>query len=173
MRHVRDIVGGLSLVVLVASSVVRADEEPVALDKLPKAIVAAMKKRFPGLEMTEAAKETADGKTVYEVSVKEKGKNIDVTLTPEGAITMIEKEIAISDLPRVVSEGIEKKYGKVTYKLAEAVYKVESGKETLSYYEALVVTADKKTMEAEIGLDGKIIKDEEKKDEKKEEKKDK
>jgi hypothetical protein len=44
---------------------VHADEEKVPLDKLPKAVVEAMKKRFPKAEIIEAAKEMEDGKTEY------------------------------------------------------------------------------------------------------------
>ena len=40
-----------------------ADEEKIPLDKLPKAVVEAVKKRFPKAEMKEASKEIEDGKT--------------------------------------------------------------------------------------------------------------
>ena len=91
-------------------------------------VTEAVKKRFPKGELTEASKEEADGKTTYEVSVKLDGKNIDVSLMPEGKITMIEKEIASKDLPKTVTATIEKKYPKATYKLAEEVTVVENGK---------------------------------------------
>ena len=57
---------------------------------------------------------------------------------------------------------MEKKYPKATYKLAEEVIKVEDGKEKLSYYEVVVVTADKKTLELEVTADGNIKKEEKK-----------
>ncbi len=150
----------------------RADEEKIALDKLPKAVVEAVKKRFPKAEMVEAAKETEDGKTEYEVTIKDGETKIDVMLTPEGAITLIEKQIAVKDLPKAVAEAIEAKYPKATYKVAEEMTKVTDGKEAIAYYEVLLVTADKKTIEVEVAPDGKIIKTEDKKDDK-EEKKDK
>ena len=55
---------------------VRAGEK-VTIDKLPKAVTNAVKKRFPRAEMKDGSKDTADGKTTYEVSIKEAGKGID------------------------------------------------------------------------------------------------
>ena len=48
--------------------------------------------------------------------------------------------------------------------------KVKDGKETLAYYEVLLVTADKKTLEVVVTADGKITKTEDKKEEKEEKK---
>jgi uncharacterized membrane protein YkoI len=67
----------------------RADEEKIGLDKLPKAVLEAVKKRFPNAEMIEAAKETDAGKTEYEVTIKDGGSKTDVILTPGGSITLI------------------------------------------------------------------------------------
>jgi uncharacterized membrane protein YkoI len=160
-----------AVAVFVLAAPVRADEEKVPLDKVPKAVLEAAKKRFPKAEVVGASKETADGKTVYEVELKEAGKTIDVTLTPEGVITTIEQQIDAKDLPKPVAEALEKKYPKATYKLVEAVYAVKDGKEALDFYEAVLVTADKKEIEVQVLADGKIKNEEEKKPEKKEEKK--
>lgn len=149
----------------------RAAEEKKELKDVPKACVDSVKKRFPKGELTEASKEeTDDGKTVYEISVKQNGKNTDVTLTPEGAITMIEQQITEKDLPKAITEGVEKKYPKPKYEIAESVTVVENGKETLSYYEVLVATTDGKKVEIEVGLDGKIKKEEDKSADKDDEK---
>jgi uncharacterized membrane protein YkoI len=142
---------------------VRADEEKVPLDKLPKAVAEAAKKRFPKAEVVGASKEKEDGKTVYEVELKEAGKTIDVTITPEGAITLIEQQIDAKDLPKAVAGALEKKYPKATYKTTEAVYAVKDGKEALDFYEVLVVTAEKKEIEVKVAADGKIKNEEEKK----------
>jgi hypothetical protein len=151
---------------------VRADEEKVPLDKVPKAVLEAAKKRFPKAEVVGASKETEKDKTVYEVELKEAGKTIDVTLTPEGVITTIEQQIDAKDLPKAVAEALDKKYPKATYKIVEAVYGVKGGKESLDFYEVLLVTAEKKEIEVQILPDGKIKAEEEKKPQKKEEKKD-
>ncbi|MCE9565183.1 MAG: PepSY-like domain-containing protein [Planctomycetes bacterium] len=149
---------------------VRADEEKVPLDKVPKAVLEAAKKRFPKAEAVGASKEAENGKTVYEVELKEGGKTIDVTLTPEGTITVIEKQIDAKDLPKAVAETLDKQYPKATVKIFEEVTAVKEGKEVIDFYEALLVTADKKEIEVQIAVDGKVKKVEEKKPEKKEQK---
>src|SRR5438132_7248650 len=79
-----------------------ADDEKVALDKLPKAVVQAVKAKFPKGEMVRAVKEEEAGKTFFEVSIKTEGNGVDVTLTPEGKIVMLESVIAIRQLPKAV-----------------------------------------------------------------------
>ena len=143
-------------VVLVGAALVQADEEKVPLNKLPKAVVMAVKKRFPKLEMTGASKEKEGKKVVYEVSLKKDGKNIDVTLTETGAITSIEQEIAFKDLPKAVAKTFEAKYPNAKYEIVESVTKVADGKETLEYYEATLVAADRKKWEVKVLTDGKF-----------------
>ncbi len=137
---------------------VRGDEEKVPLDKVPKAVLDSVKKRFPKGEITAASKETDKDKVEYEVSVKETGKNIDVTLSPAGTILKLEKEIATKDLPKVVSESLAAKYPKAVYKLAEEVINVKDGEEKLEYYEVRLVTADGKMLEVVVSPNGKISK---------------
>ena len=155
-----------TVVAFVLAAPVRADEEKVPLEKVPKAVLEAAKKRFPKAEVVGASKETEKDKTVYEVELKEAGKTIDVTLTPEGVITTIEKQIDAKELPKAVTDALEKKYAKATFKVVESVYSVKDGKEALDYYEVLLVTAEKKEIEVEILADGKIKHEEEKKSEK-------
>jgi uncharacterized membrane protein YkoI len=140
----------------------RADEEKVALDKVPRPILDAVKARFEGAEVTGAGKETEDGKPVFEITIKHKGQNIDVTLSPEGEILVIEKEIAASDLPRAVSRAMEEKYPKATYKIVEQIVKVEKKKEKLADYEVQLVTEDRKGLEVEVTPEGKILNEEKK-----------
>jgi hypothetical protein len=147
-----------------------ADEEKVPISKLPEKVVSAVKARFAGAELVSAEKETENGETVFEVVIKYKGSTIEVTLKPDGTITEIEKEITAKDLPKVVSEALEKKFAKATIKKVEEVTKVDKKVEKLAYYEVLLVTAEKKTLEVSVAPDGKIVK-EEKKDNDKDEKK--
>ena len=157
-----------SAVLFLAAIPVRADEEKVPLDKVPKAILETVKKRFPKAEIVGASKEeNEDKKIVYEIELKEDGKTTDVTLTPEGAITLIEMQIDAEKLPKAVKETLESKYAKAKIKLIEAVYSVKDGKETLDYYEAHLVLEDKKELEVVLTPDGKIKKTEEVKEEKK------
>ena len=160
------VVGGL----LGLFTAVQAQEEKVALDKLPKAVVDSVKKRFPDAKMVSAEKETEKGKTVYEVAIKNKDQSIEVTLTPEGEIVEIEKQISAKDLPEKVVKALEGKYPKAKYEMIEEVIKVEKGSEKLAYYEVLLTTADKKKFEVSVAPDGKIVKEEDKSKSKEEKK---
>jgi hypothetical protein len=155
----------LAALVLLAPAV-RADEEKVPLDKLPKAVVDTVKKRFPDARLVSASKEDENGKTVYEVSIEDKGQKSDVTVTTEGALVSIETEIAAKDLPKAVAETLDQKYPKATFKTIETVVKVRDGKEKLEYYELLLVTAAGKKLEVTITPDGKVNHEEDKSKEK-------
>src|SRR5262249_24063949 len=122
-------------------------------------------------EVKVASKEGEGDKLVYEVTLKQDDKNIDVTLSPAGKITLIEMEVAFKDLPKPVAATLNKKYPNAKYSIIEEVIKEEGGKETLEHYEAQLTTADKKTMEAEVFPDGKLKGETEAKEEKKDEKK--
>jgi len=147
-------VGG-ALLAVVALTGARADEEKVPLDKLPKAVTDAVKAKFEGAELVSASKEKEGGKELYEVAIKHKGHKIDVTLTAEGKVTSVEKQIEAKDFPKAVSEALDKKYPKATVKKAEEV--TENDKVA---YEALIVTADNKTIEVVLDPSGKIVKEE-------------
>jgi hypothetical protein len=154
----------VTLVALCSFAVAWADdEEKVPLDKLPKAVVDAVKSKFPKAELIEASKESQDGKTVYEIAIEDEGKKIEVTLTLEGTILGLEKAIAAKDLPKAVTETLESKYAKATIKKVEEIITIKDGKDNLEYYEVLLITVEKKTMEVVLSADGKIKKTEEKK----------
>lgn len=161
---------GCAVVLVLAAGGMRADEEKIAVDKLPKAVSAAVKKRFPKAEIVEAAKETESDKTEYEVSLKEGETKMDVMLSPDGTITLIEKAITSKDLPKAVTAALEAKYPKAKFTSVEEVIKVKDGKEALDCYEVLLVAGDKQNYEVKISADGTIQGTEEKKEEKEEKK---
>lgn len=145
------LVGGL------AGALARDEEEKIALDKVPKAVLKVVKAKFKDAELVSAEKETKDKKVVYEISLKLKGKTVEVSATPDGKIISIEKTIAAKDLPKAVTETLESKYPKATIKVAEEIMEGEK----LSY-EVLLVTADKKTLEVVFDPKGKVVQEEKK-----------
>ncbi|MFO0802671.1 MAG: PepSY-like domain-containing protein [Gemmataceae bacterium] len=147
------------LVMALGSNLLHAraeDEEKVPLEKLPKAVRQAVEKRFPKVEITGASKEKEGDKLVFEVSLKKNGKNIDVTLTETGVITLIEQELDFADLPEAVAKAFDEKYPKAKYEIVESVTKAADGKETLEYYEATLIDGAKKRWEVEVLPSGKI-----------------
>ncbi len=137
---------------------VYADEEEVALDKVPKPVIEAVKARFKDAVMSGAAKERDNGKLVYEVSLKDKGQTMDVMLTPEGEIFVIEKAITAAALPTAVAQALEDKYPKATYKKLEEVVKVKRKKEKLAYYEVVLTVVETEKRMLKLTPEGKIVK---------------
>jgi len=150
--------GVLTLFVLVETG--HPGEQKVNLDKVPKPVLKSVTARFKDAKVTGASTEKDGDKIVYEISVSQGGKNIDVTVTPQGAIILIEKEIDAKDLPKPVAKALASKYPKAIYKIVEEVTKVEGKQETFQYYEVALVTADKKALEVQLAADGKILKEE-------------
>jgi len=149
---------------LVVPALALAQEESVPVSKLPAEILSAVTARFPGMPIVGAAKETEDGKTFFEVTVKVNGKNVDVTATQAGALTLIEREISRKDLPATVTKLLDQKYPKAKWDLVEDVTTVSGSGETLSYYEVLLTDATKQKLEVQVAIDGsKILKEEKKK----------
>ena len=127
------------------ASAVGDDEESGAQGRAPSRVRRGETK-FPAGELTAAAKETKEGKTTYEITLKNKGKNIDVALTSEGKIKEIETTLAVVDLPKPVAKAIEAKYPTATVKKAEEILEYK-GEEETKKYEVVVATDDKKTLE--------------------------
>ena len=128
--------------------------DDVAIDKLPKAVVDGLKTRFPGCEITKAYSETEDNKLVYEVSLKQKGSSYDVIITPEGKINVAERAIDAKDLPKAVSDSLNKKHPNAKIKLAE---ETSDGTGKVTGYEVLITTTDNKEVSIEFEPSGKII----------------
>jgi hypothetical protein len=152
-------IGLAALVVLGACLAVRADEENVPLDKVPKPVMDTTKKRFPGAELTAALKVTEDGKTRYEVQLQHKGNKYAVQASPSGQLMQIEKEIPVKDLPAAVTDALEAKYPKASIKTAEELTKVIKGKEKMTGY-TVGLSEKNKTFEVVVTPDGKISKGE-------------
>jgi uncharacterized membrane protein YkoI len=154
----RTFIGMAVALVVVAGPAWADDEEKVPLDKLPKAVVDAVKEKFPRAELVSAEKEKEDGKTVYEVALKDGKHKREVTLTPEGKIVSVETEIEAGDLPKAVAEALEARYPKAEIKKAEEISKDDK----ITKYEMLIVTADKKKLEVSFDPTGKFLEEEKK-----------
>jgi uncharacterized membrane protein YkoI len=142
---------------------VRADEEKIPLKDVPKAVLDAVKAKFPAGEIKSAEKEVEDGKTTYEIALKDKGHALEVSLKADGSILEIEKKIAAKDLPKAVAAAVEAKYPKATIKKAEEIVEFKKGKEE-KCYEVVVTEAGKKSVEVKLSADGKVVKHEEEDD---------
>ena len=145
--------GVLGLFMLATAA--RADETEIPLDQLPKAVADAAKAKFPGAKWREAAKETEDGKTAFEVAITHEGHRMDVTFQPDGTLELVETEVPEADLPAAVSKAVKDKYPGTKVDLAESVQKGPEVKKEVDYYEFHLTTADKESVEVEVEVDGK------------------
>ena len=96
------------------------------------------------------------------MTLKEKGRTIDVTVGTTVAIELIEKEIAASELPAPVRKTLESKYPKASLEIVEEVSSMRGGKPHQDFFEAQLVTVDKATLEVQVLPDGKIKAEEKK-----------
>lgn len=133
----------------------RAEDEKVPLDKVPAAVMKAVKDKFPGAAVKGAEKEVEDGKTTYEIASVHDGHKLDVSVKEDGTIAQVEKEIEAKDLPKAVAEAVKAKYPKGSIKKSEEI--TEGEKAT---YEVVVAVDGKKPFEVVLDPKGKILEDE-------------
>jgi hypothetical protein len=135
----------------------------VELSEIPAPVMETIKARFADIKVVGAANEvTPEGQTVWEITLDDKGKNIDTMVTPEGALLLIEREITRKELPKPVQASLDSKFAKSRYRLVEECIEVKDKVETLAYYEVMLVQPDKQLRAVQLGLDGKIEKVEKK-----------
>src|SRR5689334_14623356 len=96
------VVGILGLFGLASGA--RAQEEEIALDKVPKAVMDSAKAKFPGAKVHEAAKETEDGKTVFELEMTHDEHRMDVTFQEDGTLVLVETRVEEKDVPEAATK---------------------------------------------------------------------
>jgi hypothetical protein len=156
IRFVRDLPVLAAVLALLASSMCCADEEKIEVDKLPKAVVNAVKAKYPDGKLVSAEKETEGDKTVYEVVVKNKDQSIEITLDGDGKILEVEQEVAAKDLPKAVTKTIEEKYPKGTIKNAESSTRDEKVTYTVLLENDVVIEKEKQNVQLQLTAEGKI-----------------
>jgi acyl CoA:acetate/3-ketoacid CoA transferase alpha subunit len=139
---------------LLSFAIARAQEEKVALDKLPAKVTAAVKAKLPGAELVSAEKEDENGTTIYEVAIKLKGDTIEVSALEDGTIIEVEKLITEKGLPKGVSDAIAAKYAGAKVKKAEEI--------SIITWEVLLSVGDK-MVEVKFDGSGKVVEEEQKK----------
>ena len=147
----------LAASLLVVTAGQAAEEKKIPLDKVPAAVLGAVKAKYPGAELTGAEKEKEKGVTVYEVALKDKGRRIEATFEADGTLVSVEKAVSVKDLPRAVADALDAKYPKAKVKKAEE--ETEGDKLT---YEIHLVTAEGKKMEVVFDRSGKVVEEESK-----------
>ncbi len=150
-------------------------EENVPVEKLPKAVTEAAKKRFPKAELRSAVLARPGSewlrpdqdKEVYILDMKERCDVprypfflIALTVTPAGDITDIYKEIVLPKMPKEVKQFLEKNYPWETIQEIREVIKVKEGKEKLEHVQVFLSTADNRTRVFLFSPEGEFVKEE-------------
>jgi hypothetical protein len=156
---------GASALLAVIVLGVRGGEDEVPLAKVPQKVIGTVKTKYPGADLRSARRGEEEKEVYYTVVLEYKDDEYEVTLTPEGEVTEVARDIATGDLPGAVSEAVGKKYpGAVIKEAAEVREPDEKGK--LTYYVELT-TADKKALAVTFDPKGQFVKEEEIKEPKK------
>src|SRR5688572_1345638 len=149
----------VTLILLLGTGPVRAQEEAVPPDRIPKAVMSALLEKFPKAKIDKCTKAKEFGTIVYDIEFKQEGRKCEADIKENGTYINYEKAIEAKDLPRAVRDAIEKRYPKATLKEVMEETEVTGKDEKLSAYEVVLVTADQKDVEVRMSPDGKILED--------------
>lgn len=82
-----------------------AEEAKAEQVKLPDAAAAAIKAAYPQGEIEEVETDTEGGVMLYEVEIKQAGKELEVSVSAEGTIVEEEQEITLAELPQAAQQA--------------------------------------------------------------------
>jgi hypothetical protein len=148
-------------VLALAGAVVAADDidkdDGIPLDKVPKPVLAAVKKRFPDAKLEGAAKQIEDAETFYEILITHKTREIYVICKPDGKIVEIDRQMTVKELPKAVAESLKKNYPKADIATIEEITEVTGTKEgdVISY--AVRLRQNKKALHVVFDPKGKVL----------------
>jgi uncharacterized membrane protein YkoI len=151
--------GGLVAAVVVLSVVVARGGDAKDLDKIPKAVMETLKAKFPKAKIDKWTKEKEDGKVVYDLEFKVDGKKTEADIAEDGTLLNYEKEFDAKDLPKAVTDTVEKRYPKAKIKEVMEITDIKDKKEVHGGFEITLQTADNQEVELVVAKDGKIKED--------------
>src|SRR3974377_2314197 len=123
MRLASRFLGALALLCGMGILATAADKE-IPLDKVPKKVLAVVKAKDGGAKLLSATKVIEDGETYFSITFEHKDDTLEVTLTPQGEITEVAREIEVKSLPAAVKNAVEKKFPKCKIEEAAEVIDV-------------------------------------------------
>jgi hypothetical protein len=149
------IISPIARIAFLIASLVQAgnaenDYTEIPLAQVPRPVVQAVTKRFPGAQPQSASRGIEENKPYFDVHIKVKGQNIWVTCDSQGAILTIDREIAAKDLPKPVATAFAKKYPKAAVRMVN-----EITEDNYSTYD-IAITFNGKPVIAIFAADGKF-----------------
>ena len=140
--------------------------EKLSPNQLPAAVSQTVNSRLPGAHINKAERENEKGTVIYDLELTQNGRKFEMDVKEDGTLVEIEKQVEPATLPGSSRNQIMSKYTGATIKDVMEVNKVSGGKETVDHYEVTLETADHKSVEFNVSLDGKVGSGEEEKNEK-------
>jgi hypothetical protein len=151
---------GCILVVVVVVLVAWAGAGKHKEVSLPGPVKAAIEALYPQATIEESELEE-EGIKVYEVELEQEGKEVELTIAPDGTVMEKESEVALSDVPAAVQAAIVRaaegaEIDEVTEEVTYWVVTLKKLEAPQTTYEAEVIKDGKET-EIEVGADGSIV----------------
>ena len=134
--------------------VAAAAEKKLQMKDLPAAVQKTVQDQTKGAEIKGISSETEKGKLTYEIETMVSGKHRDFLVDAKGAVTEVEDETAIDNIPAAAKAAIEKKAAGGKIAMVETVTR---GSATL--YEATYTDKAGKKHEFTVKPDGVETKD--------------
>ena len=98
------------------------DYQPLPLNQVPKAVRDAVMKRFPDAKPQEAHQGTDETKKPFiDVHVLVKNQKVWVTCDVDGTIRTVDRELALSEVPKAVAAALQKRYPKAAVRLVNEI----------------------------------------------------
>ena len=151
-----------SAVVALAVASAGADEKKIAQADVPRPVLDTIQKKYPAAKLTGFEVERDNGKTAYEIQLRDGDKRREVVCSPAGKIVAEEETIALAEAPAKVRDalGASAKYRTWTVRQVERVVNDENAQ--AAQYE-IEVASGKQAAELVFTSEGKLVRSEQKK----------
>ena len=159
MRLSLVLVGAFVLFMFSGTGTARSQEEGVALDKIPKAVMEALLTKFPKAKIDKCTKAKEGDDIVYDIEFKQESRKCEADIKENGAFINYELAIEAKDLTKAARDAIERRYPKAKFKETMEETEVNGQDQKISAYEVVLLTADNKEAEVRVSPDGKILED--------------
>lgn len=148
-----------AMLLSIAAGSLRAQDTPVALNRIPKTVVDALMARFPNARIDNCTSAREGGNLVYDIEFTRDGGKWEADITAKGVLINYEKAIDAGSLPKAVSDTVAKRYPKATFKEVMEETEVKGTAEKVSAYEIVLATRGKNDVEVRVSPDGRLLDD--------------
>jgi hypothetical protein len=98
-----------------------SEPQPLPLIQVPNAVITAVMTKFPAAKPQSAAQGIENNQPYIDVHILVNSQKIWVTCNPNGKIGVIDREIALKELPAAVTAALGKKYPQAKIRLVNEI----------------------------------------------------